>query len=83
MYLRGIGWKNVDWMHLAHDRDQWQAVVNTVIPWVSVKGGEFFDWLSDYQLLNKNSAPWSLLYFYLLLYTDVILVEYRLKVSEN
>jgi hypothetical protein len=23
-----------------------------------IKGGEFLDWLSDYQLL-KDSAPWS------------------------
>jgi len=31
MDLREIWWENVDWMHLAQDRDQWQAVVNTVI----------------------------------------------------
>jgi hypothetical protein len=30
MYLREIGWEVVDWMHLAQDRDQWRAVVNTV-----------------------------------------------------
>jgi hypothetical protein len=29
--LREIGWEGVDWMHLAHDRDQWQALVNTVM----------------------------------------------------
>jgi len=22
IYLRGIGWQSVDWMHLAQDRDQ-------------------------------------------------------------
>jgi hypothetical protein len=27
MYLREIVWKGVDWMHLAHDRDWWQAVM--------------------------------------------------------
>jgi hypothetical protein len=26
-----IGWEGVDWTHLAHDRDQWRAVVNTVM----------------------------------------------------
>jgi len=26
-----IGWKIVDWMHRAQDRDQWQAVMNTVM----------------------------------------------------
>jgi hypothetical protein len=31
MDLREIWWENVDWMHLAQDRDQGQAVVNTVI----------------------------------------------------
>jgi len=25
------GWKGADWLHLAHDKDQWQAVVNTVM----------------------------------------------------
>jgi hypothetical protein len=29
--FREIGWEGVDWIHLAHDRDQWGAVVNTVI----------------------------------------------------
>jgi hypothetical protein len=28
---REIGWEDVDWMHLAQDRDQWWAVVNTVM----------------------------------------------------
>jgi len=31
MDLRKIVWKGVDWMCLAQDRDQWQAVVNTVM----------------------------------------------------
>jgi hypothetical protein len=30
MDLQEIGWEGVDWMHLAQDRDQWQALVNTV-----------------------------------------------------
>jgi hypothetical protein len=25
-----LAWEGVAWMHLAEDRDQWQAVVNTV-----------------------------------------------------
>jgi hypothetical protein len=29
--LREIGWEGVDWMHLAQDRGQWWAVVNTAI----------------------------------------------------
>jgi len=31
MDLREIGWEGVEWMHLAQDRDQLQAVVNTVM----------------------------------------------------
>jgi hypothetical protein len=28
--VREIGWGDVDWIHVAEDRDQWRAVVNTV-----------------------------------------------------
>jgi hypothetical protein len=31
MGLREIGWEIVDWIHLAQDRNQRRAVVNTVI----------------------------------------------------
>jgi hypothetical protein len=26
-----IGWDGVDWIDMAHDRDQWRALVNTVL----------------------------------------------------
>jgi hypothetical protein len=40
MDLRETGWEDVDWIHLAQDRDQWRAVVNTVIYlWVPQKAG--------------------------------------------
>jgi hypothetical protein len=29
--LRELGWEVVDWMHLARYKDQWGAVVNTVM----------------------------------------------------
>jgi hypothetical protein len=29
--LREIGWDGVDWIKLAQDRDQWRALVNTVM----------------------------------------------------
>jgi hypothetical protein len=29
--LKEIEWEGMDWMHLAQGRDQWQAVVNTVM----------------------------------------------------
>jgi hypothetical protein len=31
MDLREIGWGGVDWIDLAQDRDQWSALVNTVM----------------------------------------------------
>jgi hypothetical protein len=31
MDLREIGWDGMDWIDLAHDRDQWRALVNTVM----------------------------------------------------
>jgi hypothetical protein len=31
MDLKEIGWEVVDWMHLTQDRDQWPAVMNTVM----------------------------------------------------
>jgi hypothetical protein len=31
MYLREIGWGSMDWIHLAQDKDQWRALVNTVM----------------------------------------------------
>jgi hypothetical protein len=29
--LREIGWDGIDWVDLAEDRDQWRALVNTVL----------------------------------------------------
>jgi hypothetical protein len=35
MDLREIRWDGMDWIDLAHDRDQWRALVNMVIDlWV-------------------------------------------------
>jgi len=31
MDIREIGWKAVNWTHLAQDRDHWQALVDTVM----------------------------------------------------
>jgi hypothetical protein len=31
MDLREIGWDGVDWIDRAQDRDQWRALVNTVM----------------------------------------------------
>jgi hypothetical protein len=31
MDFRETGWGSVDWIQLAHDRDRWRALVNTVM----------------------------------------------------
>jgi hypothetical protein len=31
MELSGIGWGGMGWIDLAQDRDQWRALVNTVM----------------------------------------------------
>jgi hypothetical protein len=31
MDLRGIGWGGIDWINMATYRDQWRALVNTVV----------------------------------------------------
>jgi hypothetical protein len=31
MDFRGMGWEVVNWIHLAQERNQWQALVNMVM----------------------------------------------------
>jgi hypothetical protein len=31
MDLKDIGWGGMDWIDVAHDRDPWRALVNTVM----------------------------------------------------
>jgi hypothetical protein len=52
---REIGWGDTDWIDLAQDRDQWRAPVNTG----SIKCWEILEWLRNWWLLKKGSAPWS------------------------
>jgi hypothetical protein len=50
MVLRETGLGGVDWVHLALDRNQWQALVNTIINLLvlAIKGMEFLDLLREY-----------------------------------
>jgi hypothetical protein len=44
MDLRRIGCEGMDWMHLLQGRDQWRAVVNTVMKRLgSINGKKFVD----------------------------------------
>jgi hypothetical protein len=56
MDLREIGWDGRDWIVLAQDRDQWRALVNAE-PSGSIKRREVLEWLHNWQLLKKGSAP--------------------------
>jgi hypothetical protein len=31
MNLKEVGWDDVDWINVAEDRDQWRALVNSVL----------------------------------------------------
>jgi hypothetical protein len=31
MYLKEVGWGDVDWIDLAQDRNRWKALVNSVL----------------------------------------------------
>jgi hypothetical protein len=31
MVLKEIGWDGMDWIHVAQKRDQWRALVNTIM----------------------------------------------------
>jgi hypothetical protein len=59
MNLRETGCENVDWIHLAENKDRWQALVNRELNLSdSVKWWKFLEWLSNYWLFKKGPAPW-------------------------
>jgi len=60
MNLREMGWKIVNWIYLTQQRGQWQALVNAVMNLRGFhKSAEILDWMSSYQFLMKDFAPWS------------------------
>jgi hypothetical protein len=56
--LRETGWDGVAWIELDQDRDQWRALVNTVMNLrVPQNCWEFPECLHNWQLFRKDSAP--------------------------
>jgi hypothetical protein len=51
--FREIGCDGLDWIDLAQGRDQWRALVTSG----SLKCWEVPEWLENWQLLRKGSAP--------------------------
>jgi hypothetical protein len=58
MDLREIGWDGVDWVDLAQDRDHWRgSCEHGDEPSGSIKCWEVLEWLHNWRLLKKGSAP--------------------------
>jgi hypothetical protein len=67
MDLRKIGLGGADWIDLVQVRDQWRALVNTVMNLRVPKNfGKFLSSFtpSDWWLLKKDSVPLSYLVLY-------------------
>jgi hypothetical protein len=56
--LKKLGWVGMNWIDLAHNMDQWRVLVNTVM---NLRGSlecwEVLEYLHNWQLLRKGSAP--------------------------
>jgi hypothetical protein len=60
IYLKGIGWDGVVWIHLAQDKDKWRVHINTVLELsCSTEYEEIFVYVKDYQVFKKRLFPCS------------------------
>jgi hypothetical protein len=57
---RLLEYESADWIYLAVDRIQWQALLYMVmkIP-DSIEDGQFLDHLIHYQVFKNDSVPWK------------------------
>jgi hypothetical protein len=51
--------ETIDWIQVAQDNDQWRTLVENNELLVYIKGEEFLEYMSDYQLLKKDCAACS------------------------
>jgi hypothetical protein len=71
MNLRDIGWCGMDWIDLAQDRDQWKALVNTImnlrVPYIS---GKFFSsyTIGSFSRTQLHAVSWLVKLVVLTLY---------------
>jgi hypothetical protein len=57
MYHKEIRYGDVNWIHLAQDRDQWWVLVNTVMNlWVPQNAGNFLTTLVAISVSRKNAV---------------------------
>jgi hypothetical protein len=47
----------MDWFDFAQDKDQLRALVNTIMAFGFHKLWELLEWLHNWRLLKKGSAP--------------------------
>jgi hypothetical protein len=51
------GWEGMSWIHLAHDRDQWRALVNKAKSLSHTKGEKCIDQLGKH-MVRGQSVYW-------------------------
>jgi hypothetical protein len=55
MDLREMGWRGMDWIHLAQDRGKWRALVNTIMNLrIPQNFGKFFSSLATGGFARRN-----------------------------
>lgn len=55
--LKVIGWEIMSWIYLAENKEQWRALMNTVMNLQNLQ--ECLYQLGDYKLLINGSSPWN------------------------
>jgi hypothetical protein len=57
MDIREIGWDGVDWINMAQDGPMEGSCEHDIKPSGSIKSWEVLEWLHNWRLLKKGSAP--------------------------